>query len=727
MTHLHTFRHAARKYVALAAIILLVSSALAQAPTDDEASTAMAQGLNKYPGLLPEFGRLVQKIQQEVVFPAPRTDSQLLPLLPKSTIFYGALPNYGEASHQILTIFQRELQQSAVLRNWWQTASKDGANVERYVDEYYQLSRYLGDELVVSGAIDGARDPKLLIVAEVRKPGLKDFLERSVRTLDPKSEQEISILDARELAAAQSKTIAPKFFILVRSDLVIASPDLPTLKAFNAQLNRKTREFAATPFAQRMAQAYHDGVTTLGGADLQSIIRQIPFESEQAPTIFRKTGFADAQYLVWKHKPVAGLSTSQMELSFLGPRHGIASWLAAPGPMGSLEFASPKAVFLTTALLKNPEEIYDDVRNLANISNPNAFVSVEQMEKGLKLSLRQDLLSLLGGEITLEVDSITPEPAWKVILKVKDADRLQSTLNRLLATLPVRPQQFEQQGLTYHTLQIPSGQKTQEFGYVFVDGYLVLASSRETLADAVRFHREGGSLAKSSKFLAALPPGSLSEMSAFFYEDPLAIAALSLQRNPALAQIFSQSASQSVPVVLGAYGEENAIRYASRSNGLDAGAIMVVAAIAVPNLLRARIAANEATAAGMIRTIDTAQISYSVAFPDRGYARSLAMLGVNTLNDVPSPDHGAFLDATLGNDACTAGAWCIKSGFRFTMTAVCKAGKCEDYVAVGTPVSTSTGSRNFCSTSDGLVRVNPGPPLKVPISVSTCQAWKPLH
>src|ERR1700757_3306285 len=55
--------------------------------------------------------------------------------------------------------------------------------------------------------------------------------------------------------------------------------------------------------------------------------------------------------------------------------------------------------------------------------------------------------------------------------------------------------------------------------------------------------------------------------------------------------------------------------------------ILIIAAIAIPNLLRARIAANESSAAASVRTIGTAQITYQNAYPATGYAATIAALG----------------------------------------------------------------------------------------------------
>jgi len=52
--------------------------------------------------------------------------------------------------------------------------------------------------------------------------------------------------------------------------------------------------------------------------------------------------------------------------------------------------------------------IFDDVKNLAMASNPNAFAMIEQTEQGMNLSLKNDLLSQFTGEITLELESVAP-------------------------------------------------------------------------------------------------------------------------------------------------------------------------------------------------------------------------------------------------------------------------------------------------------------------------------
>jgi type II secretory pathway pseudopilin PulG len=152
-----------------------------------------------------------------------------------------------------------------------------------------------------------------------------------------------------------------------------------------------------------------------------------------------------------------------------------------------------------------------------------------------------------------------------------------------------------------------------------------------------------------------------------------------------------------------------------------------MAAIAIPNLLRARIAANESSAVGTVRLVNTAQIAYSSMY-HRGYAPDLATLGPDRSGTgTPSAEHASLLDATLGNASCTAGAWCTKTGYQFSITAVCKKQRCEEFVVVGTPVGSSTGLRSFCSSSDAVIRVKTGYPLTTPVSASECRTWPPLQ
>ncbi len=434
------------------------------------------------------------------------------------------------------------------------------------------------------------------------------------------------------------------------------------------------------------------------------------------------------KYLVWDHKNVGGAPVGEMELSFIGPRHGAASWLAAPAPLGSLDFVSPKSAIVVSVRLKNLAEIFDDIQGFGS-SKPNALAALPQMEQAMHVNLRDDLLSQLEGEITFALTDFTAtQPEWRVILRVNDSDRLQKTLAKLLKSAPVVARQAEEDGVIYHSLTIPSAQKPTQIVYAFADGYLVAASSQRSVTEAIQLHKSGESLGKSTTFLASLPPGYPREVSALLFEDAGAMTAFRMrQLSPEMAEAMGHLTPGSSQIVYCAYGEESAIRGVSAGGGADAMGILVGAAIAIPNLLRAKSTANESAAIATLRSLNVAETTYSQKYLQNGYARDLATLGPDPRGSgLKTANHAALIDADLGNAGCTSGVWCEKSGYRFSVMAMCQLRSCGEFVAVATPASIGTGARSFCSTSDGVVRFQAGPALMSPVGAAECRGWTPL-
>ncbi|PYX46554.1 MAG: hypothetical protein DMG79_16100, partial [Acidobacteria bacterium] len=287
--------------VTLIAVILFVASSGAAQTQLAPGSAIPSDDLKKYPGLLLEFGQLMKKIQDGVQYPAPRGQSRLLPLLPKSTVVYAAFPNYGEASHQALTIFQQELKENAELRAWWTHSemASNGPKIEDALEKFFQISQYLGDEIVVSASLESHKYPNVLILSEVRKPGLKSVLEQMSNELGGKAGPPIRVLDLQTLPTTPDILITDQLVVLVRPDFVIAAPNVAALRSFNAVLDHNTHDFAAIPFGQRMARTYEGGVTAVAGADMQEILKQAPPGIDQKT--LHRTGFADMKYLVWEH------------------------------------------------------------------------------------------------------------------------------------------------------------------------------------------------------------------------------------------------------------------------------------------------------------------------------------------------------------------------------------------------------------------------------------------
>ena len=135
-------RHNIKCVAILAAAILFGSACRAQEAVVQGPGSPWDQELSKYPGLLPEFGQLFDKLSQNVQFPPPRAKSRLLPLLPPSAIVYGAIPNYGDAASQTLKIFRQELHDSTVLRDWWQHGqlAAAGPKLEDSLDKFLSFT-----------------------------------------------------------------------------------------------------------------------------------------------------------------------------------------------------------------------------------------------------------------------------------------------------------------------------------------------------------------------------------------------------------------------------------------------------------------------------------------------------------------------------------------------------------------------------------------------------------
>jgi len=148
--------------------------------------------------------------------------------------------------------------------------------------------------------------------------------------------------------------------------------------------------------------------------------------------------------------------------------------------------------------------------------------------------------------------------------------------------------------------------------------------------------------------------------------------------------------------------------------------ILVLAVIAVPNLLRSKLSANEASAVNSVRQIATAEMTYSSTYPVVGFAPDLASLGGPAAACMPSPAHGCILDSVV-----SAGN---KNGYQFFAAGFIAAGGTTNttFVASSAPLHfNSSGVRMFCiATDDGVVRAKPGAPAATPApDVPTCIAY----
>jgi type IV pilus assembly protein PilA len=152
--------------------------------------------------------------------------------------------------------------------------------------------------------------------------------------------------------------------------------------------------------------------------------------------------------------------------------------------------------------------------------------------------------------------------------------------------------------------------------------------------------------------------------------------------------------------------------------------ILIIAAIAIPNLLRAKIAANESSAVQSVRTINTTQITYQSTYSTVGYAATLPALGPSgPACTTPSATNACLIDWSLSQATAPGSA---KSGYYFGMGVVTTNGMNLAYTVGAAPAAfNQTGVRGFCSNADVVIRSTPaqsGPPVTTEEGCSTYTA-----
>ena len=138
--------------------------------------------------------------------------------------------------------------------------------------------------------------------------------------------------------------------------------------------------------------------------------------------------------------------------------------------------------------------------------------------------------------------------------------------------------------------------------------------------------------------------------------------------------------------------------------------ILIIAAIAIPNLIKSKMAANESSAAASIRSVNTAQVSYSTLFPQIGFSATLGALGGPAAACAP-PALSTVVQACMIDEILSGNGVppLVKSGYRFGMGAGAVVGPpLVTYNVTATPVGLGTsGQKMFCSDESGVVRDDP--------------------
>ena len=553
---------------------LATSDKLAPEPLEERIS--WSQDREKYLRQVAELATLQHRIGQ-LPFPEPRYGSNLLARVPADTLLYVSIPNLGDFLSQANSIFHDQLSQSPELQQWWARDRHDNTEeLDALVDKLHEVSQYLGDEVVIVGVGQGDR-PGFAVLADVGRSGLDELLKDRFSSA---ATGKLTVFDERSLStAADAESSGQGGYALVRPHEAVFSNSIATLKEINAQLNSGASGFADSEFGRQIAAAYDRGAGIILAADLHQMMNGTLTRAHAAragKNVMGNSGLERAKYLIAEHREVNGAPENHLNLQFSGERQRVASWLAPPAPIGSLDFVSPNAALAVAALSKDPKAIADDIVAITSDNRGGREADLSETESEIEDVVRNEIVPNLGGDFLLALDGpVLPTPSWKLVVEVHDSNQLQSAIERMVQLVneqqhgqnahPVAIQASQSGGRQIYSVRdTVSGSALAQ--YTYADGFLIITPNRALLVEALREHASGNTLARAASFKDLLPKDGNENCSAVAYQN------LSPVMSPLLGAVSGETAdmlrklaADSRPTAICAWGEENRIEAASDS------------------------------------------------------------------------------------------------------------------------------------------------------------------
>jgi hypothetical protein len=285
--------------------------------------------------------------------------------------------------------------------------------------------------------------------------------------------------------------------------------------------------FTTTEFHAAILDAYSGGVDWLFAADLDRVVVESGVESGAHTAVTGFLGFDRLDDLLVEYKTVAGSPQTRAAMTFSQERTGLASWIREAGPMGSIEFVSPEAVFVAGGLTRDAEAVVQEILGLIERTSADAWTQIEEFQREHRFDLEYDFASTFGGEFIVAIDGpVLPTPSWKLVAEVYNSAILQNTIDRLVfevnrVAVPAghEPLGIEAEtvgGQIYYALHF--GPETA-IHYTFSGGYMVAGPNRTLVAQALQYQQARLSLASSSAFRDMMPAGSENHCSALAYQN----------------------------------------------------------------------------------------------------------------------------------------------------------------------------------------------------------------
>jgi hypothetical protein len=516
------------------------STTLAGVPVRD--TVAWSQDREKYYAVLAELASIGKTVAERAT-PAPRTQSKLLSYVPAGTFLYLAAPNFGDAIQQTVALIEQRSQENATLREWWASADKE--KIKLLIGKVQSISPLIGGEIVfVLSRAPLATSPVPALLAEV-PPG-----------------QEVALKQA--LVQLVGGAAAP---YQVSGGLLVISDSPAHLGTVVAGLGQG----AGSPFATEIATHYQGGVGVLFAFDVASVSTTSMAGATKGAAAM---GVNKLKYIFFEQRSVQGNDELQAAVVFDGPRTGVASWLASPGPAGSAEYISGDAVLAISAATRNPREAFDEFSALLSRFDPTFSQGLAQMESQTGVSVANDIAASLGTDFTFAIERPTiPIPGWVAALEVSQPSLIDSAMRRFAAAANAKLAQVgkpaavavdEQivNGRTWMTLR-PSLGAALTLTWTYDRGYMIVSTDRDLASQAIATRNGGLRLVQSAKFLAQLPAATGMHQSGFFWlntQGPLADAAGLLGSGSLKALLESRE-----PIVIVVNGDAERIQAASRT------------------------------------------------------------------------------------------------------------------------------------------------------------------
>ena len=563
---------------------------------DDVAWSRKAAGYAATLASIEGLRKELNKVQQ----PGVRNSTHLLDLMPENTVVYAALPNLTTTLVESQRIMQERINQNAALRQWWEQKQSDrkGPGMDQVIGTIREFGDYLGDEIAVSVAIDEKGSPTSpLALAELRNSdGFRQFLEQQIAKYagNRQSASAIHFVDDPLTAVAATPEAGKKdegVYVWIQNGLFAASPNLQRLQELAALVQKGgTSSFTATAFHDRIARIYQEGAGLVVAANLERVIDSAKGELTKGTdgaakeNALKQLGILNLKYFALDQKDSQGLTHTRAVLSFNEAQRGIPSWLAAPEPMGSLEYISPDANVVAGFVVKDPSALVDDLLGVVETVSPELRKNLEKLQTERGVDIRRDFAAPLGGEFAFAIDGpILPTPSWKMVFEVNDSEHLQQTLERVVVEVNKEAAKFSKAGLvwdrveiggrTYYTLR--SADFGVEVNFTFVNGYMVVGPSRALVERAVRSQEGGYTLLRSSRFTSGLPADGNANFSAVFYHNLAPLVQPFAERIAKSANSLPQEQQQALkamaadmPATLAyAYAQGDSITFAANTEG----------------------------------------------------------------------------------------------------------------------------------------------------------------